>query len=304
MVFCGLDIGGTKIETALFNHDLSLIKSWRIPTPTSNYQTFLQEIKKQVSLVDQLSNAQCPVGIGIPGVIAANGTIISANIPCANNKNIINDLSELLQRPIQIKNDAHCFALSEANGGAGQGYQRTFTAILGTGAAGGLCINGQLTQTAMGIAGEYGHTPLSAYLQHKYQLPILTCGCGLHGCVEQYISGSGIANLYQHFQKVKQSAQYFGQQLNQADKLAETIFNCYIDILGETFATISKLLEPDIIVLAGGVSHIKQISAQLPNAIQQHLFANCHAPKVVNAKFADISGVRGAALLAKNSTSL
>jgi len=297
MALYGLDIGGTKIETAIFDDNLNLIESWRVETPTDNYSDFLNVIRQQINIADQMTGSSCKIGIGMPGLINSQGKVLSANVPCATNKLVIEDLERILERPIRLKNDTRCFALSEATDGAGKGYSRVFGAIIGTGAAGGMCINGKLEDTAMGVAGEYGHIPLSASTQKKYDLPILKCGCGLIGCVESYIAGPGIINLYTHFEGKPQSAKYFSQKLSEGDKLANNILNCYLDILGETFAALVKFQEPEIIVLGGGVSQISEIVALLPNAIEKHLFAGFFSPKVVAAKYGESSGVRGAAIL-------
>ena len=297
MTVYGLDIGGTKMETAIFDDDLKLVKSWRVKTPTDNYSDFLRVAQQQIHIADQFTGSNCKVGIGMPGLINSQGKVLSANVPCATNKLVLRDLNELLKRPVRLKNDTRCFALSEANDGAGKGYSRVFGAIIGTGAAGGMCIDGKLEDTYMGIAGEYGHIPLSASTQQKYNLPILKCGCGLIGCVESYIAGPGIANLYSHFEGKSRSAKYFNQQLNEGDELASDVLSCYLDILGETFAALVKFIEPDIIVLGGGVTQINEIVEFLPIAIEKYLFSGFHSPKIVAAKYGASSGVRGAAIL-------
>ncbi|MDO6428665.1 ROK family protein [Thalassotalea sp. 1_MG-2023] len=293
----GVDIGGTKIETAIFDDHFNLLDSWRVNTPTNDYALFLNTINAQIIKADEITGEQCSLGIGMPGLINHHGKVLSANIPCATNKDIAQDLNTLLNRPISIKNDTRCFALSEATLGAGKHHSRVFGAIIGTGAAGGLCINGKLEQTTLGIAGEYGHIPLSAQLQQKYQLPIFTCGCGLTGCVESYIAGPGINRLYQHFTGKTETAIYWHQQLKLKDKTAKKILDCYLDILSETFATLIKVQEPDIIVLGGGLSLVDDIVTQLPEVIKRHLFPGFPSPKIVAAQFGDSSGVRGAAIL-------
>ncbi|WP_286232754.1 ROK family protein [Thalassotalea sediminis] len=293
----GVDIGGTKIETAIFDDHFNLLDCWRVNTPTDDYARFLETLKEQITKADQITGETCNVGIGMPGLINHKGKVLSANIPCATNQDIVHDLHAILDRHINLKNDTRCFALSEATLGAGKEYSRVFGAIIGTGAAGGLCVNGQLEETNLGIAGEYGHIPLSAQLQQKYNLPIYTCGCGLQGCVESYIAGPGISRLYQHFTGEQQSAIHWHQQLTLNDTTAQQVLACYLDILGETFAALVKFQEPDIIVLGGGLSLVDNIIVQLPNAIQQHLFPGFTSPKVVAAQFGDSSGVRGAAIL-------
>ncbi|MEO2267449.1 ROK family protein [Pseudoalteromonas sp. YIC-656] len=297
MAVFGLDIGGTKIETAIFNNDLEQLQSWRIATPTQNYQALLDAICQQVQKADELSGCCGAVGIGMPGIVNDDGQVLSANVPCASGKVIGKDLQALLQRPVAILNDTRCFALSEANGGAGQGFERVFGAILGTGAAGGMCIQGELLNQGLGLSGEYGHLPLSAYLQQKYQLPILKCGCGLTGCVESYIAGPGIKALNEHFTGQSKTAIEWAQAIKNNDKGALEVLACHLDILGETFAAIAKSLHPEVIILGGGLSLVEEIVEQLPHAIGKHLFPGFAVPEVKLAKFGDSSGVRGAAII-------
>lgn len=293
----GIDIGGTKIETAIFDRGFNAIQNWRIATPKRDYSSFLMAVKDQVLRADALLEERSHVGIGMPGLIDHQGRVLSANVPCATGQCIAADLKLKLDRPVAIMNDTRCFALSEANLGAGDGFHRVFGAIIGTGAAGGLCVGGKIQDTQLGIAGEYGHLPLSAQLQQKYALPVLTCGCGLVGCVESYIAGPGIEFLYQHFTGQRHSPSHWASQLDANDPQAQVILQCYLDILGETFASLCKLVEPDIIVLGGGVSQVTQIAEHLSASINKHLFKGFRAPPVVNARFGDASGVRGAAML-------
>jgi len=296
MAVYGLDIGGTKIETAIFDNELNLIKSWRISTPTTDYQVFLSTLCDLINQADEFSQIQGHIGIGMPGLINNNGQVLSANVPCATGKFIAQDLEKLLNRPIAIKNDTRCFALSEANG-AGKHYSRVFGAIIGTGAAGGLCIDGKLEKTSLGMAGEYGHIPLPAHLQIKYDLPITQCGCGLTGCVESYIAGPGIKRLYQHFTHKTLDAKQWSCDLATNDETALKVLACYLDLLGNTFASLVKLTEPDAIVIGGGISLVDAVIDNLPDAINSHLFKGFHAPVILRAKYGDSSGVRGAAIL-------
>jgi N-acetylglucosamine kinase len=298
MAVYGLDIGGTKIETAIFDPNLNIVKSWRIDTPTQDYYVFLDTVRQLVEQADDYTGERGNVGIGMPGLITPDGRALSANLPCATGKYIRDDLSKLLSRPIALENDSRCFALSEAISGAGKGQSRVFGAIIGTGAAGGFCCNGQLDVTSQGFAGEYGHIPLPADIQAQYQLPVLECGCGLIACVESYIAGPGISRLYQHFNGEKVTAKQWVIRLKQNEEDAQLVLACYLDILGSTFATLAKFLEPDVIVLGGGVSLIDEIVDNLAPAIEKYLFSGFRAPLLKRALHGDSSGVRGAALLA------
>lgn len=297
MAVYGLDIGGTKIEIAIFDHDLNVLKSWRVNTPTDDYQTFLNIIALLIEQADNFTGERSNVGIGMPGLITPDGQVLSANIPCASGEYIRDDLEKLLSRPVALENDTRCFALSEAINGAGKSLDRVFGAIIGTGAAGGFCRNGRLDITVQGFAGEYGHIPLPADIQAEYQLPVLKCGCGLMACVESYIAGPGISRLYKHFNGQDISPEQWVIRLKQNEPEAQLVLKCYLDILGSTFATLSKFLEPDVIVLGGGVSLVDEIVENLSPAIEKNLFSGFRAPQIKRALFGDSSGVRGAALL-------
>ncbi len=295
----GLDIGGTKIELAIFNQQLERLECQRVPTPTDSYSEFIDTLADLITQADTKYGIAGAIGVGIPGLVNAEGKSLSANVPCLNNKNVAADLGAKLDRKIAIENDCRCFALSEAVDGAGKNYTNVYGAILGTGAAGGLSINGKLYFSRQGIAGEYGHLQLPAILQQKYQLPIKKCGCGLHSCFEGYISGPGILYLNKHFGGDSADVPSLVKQWQAGDKVATTAFECYLDLLGASFATIVMSYDPDIIIVGGGVSLIDKVIEQLPHSIEQHLFTNFTAPPIVRAHFGDASGVRGAAILAR-----
>jgi len=295
----GLDIGGTKIEIGVFTQELQLLDSWRTPTPTKSYSEFVQTIGNLVIDANSRYSTKAIIGIGMPGIIDKNGLVKSANVPCSTGKNIIKDLNDALHCEVSIGNDCRLFALSESVGGAGDGYKRVYGAIIGTGAAGGFCIDGQLYNGRSGFAGEYGHLPVSAFLIDKYDLPIKTCGCGLTGCYEAYVSGPGLAWIYQHFGAKNRDTYHFVQQLDAGDEIAKVAFNCYMDLLGASFASLILSYDPDIIVVGGGVSKIDQVIESLPSFVNNHLFSGVHCPPIKRAKYGDSSGVRGAAILRK-----
>lgn len=296
----GLDIGGTKIEIGIFTKDLTLVDSWRIPTPTSNYQELLTAITQLVHQADERFSQCGTIGIGMPGIIDKNNHVKSANVPCATGRTITVDLQKLLGRDVSIANDCRLFALSESNGGAGDGKAVIYGAIIGTGAAGGLCIDGQLFKTANNIAGEYGHIAVSGMLLDKYNLPVRQCGCGLVGCFESYIAGPGLSWLYGHFGAKDNSTTNFVDQLRKQQPIAIQTFDCYMDLLGCSFASLVLSYDPDVIVVGGGLSKIDEIIAALPRAINNHLFQGVEPPPIMRALFGDSSGVRGAAILGSN----
>lgn len=295
----GLDIGGTKIEIAIFDDTFTLQKNWRVATPTQDYDAYLKTLVDLINEADDMHKSKGLVGLGMPGIADASGQALCPNIPAASGQNIIADFSKLIDRPITIQNDCRCFALSEANGGAGEGYDTVFGAILGTGAGGGFTIDGKLLKSRQGIAGEYGHRQIPALLQQKYDLPLRACGCGLPSCYEGYISGPGMQFLYRHFGGQDKTAPDIVKAWRQGDVRAIKTLTCYMDILGASMASLVMCYDPDVFVLGGGVSLIDEIVDQLPANINYHLFTNFSSPPVVRAKFGDASGARGAAILAK-----
>ncbi|KPH94492.1 N-acetylglucosamine kinase [Pseudoalteromonas porphyrae] len=295
----GIDIGGSKIELAVFDASLKQLESWRIATPQTSYQDFLTALVEMISSADHKYQCCGAVGIGMPGIINANQEVLSANVPHATGQNAAQDLAKLINRPVAIENDCRCFALSEAKSTIGLQHTRVFGAIIGTGAGGGLCIDGELYKSAQGIAGEYGHYSLSAVLQQKYQLPILKCGCGLTGCVESYIAGPGLARIHWHFSGKELTTFEIVEGLRKGDVFCQQSFACYLDLMGSTFAAIIMAYDPEVIVIGGGMSLVNELVSNLEEAIVPYVFADIRVPKIVLAEFGDASGARGAAILAK-----
>ncbi|CAM5194526.1 ROK family protein [Alishewanella longhuensis] len=298
MSWCyGLDIGGSKIELAIFDPQLQVQQRWRVATPTQDLPAFIKVVSAQIARADALCGQDAKVGIALPGVIRADGTVISSNVPCLTDQPVAALLTQQLARTVVIGNDCRCFALSEAVAGAGKGYRKVLGYILGTGAGGGFCLDGQLLPGR--VAGEYGHIAISALVAQRHQLPLRQCGCGLLGCVEPYISGTGLGRLYQHYTAKAASSVDWVNAYRQQDTLAQQTFEVYLDILGAHLAGLCLTLEPDCLVLGGGLSQIPELIAALPAAIQDHLFAGVTAPLVLAAEGGDASGVRGAAILAQ-----
>ena len=293
----GIDIGGTKMEIGLFDREFDLLKSWRITTPTDGYQNFLSQLVDLLQSGLAMCSDNATIGIGMPGILDKLGQVKSANIQCANGQPIQHHLEERLGQKIAIENDCRLFALSEAVGGAGQGQKIVYGAIIGTGAGGGLCVDGKLYQSTNNIAGEYGHLPVSADLVTKYQLPIRDCGCGLKGCAETYIAGPGLGFLYQYFGADSDSTVELVKAYEAGDDIAIKTFECFSDLLGSSLASLVLSYDPDTIVLGGGLSKISHIYNNIEEATEKHLFKGVSAPNIVPATFGDSSGVRGAAIL-------
>ena len=315
-VYCGLDIGGTKIELIACGEDMQVGYRRRVATPTRDYDAFLQAVNMLVKIAEEDLGRSChAVGIGVPGVIDhVSGRHLSANVPALTGQRIEHDLQVLLQRPLYLGNDLQCFALSEAHGGAAMGYQSMFGVILGTGAGGGYCIDGRLVGGYNGIAGEWGHWTVPATLLARHSLPLLDCACGLRGCIERYVSGSGLALI--HKQLVQQqlaqqqlaSPQPDGEGIDagaiailaqQGDVIAMRAFDIHRDLLGHTLANLVLALDPHVIVLGGGLSKLESLYRDLPDAVAAHLFKGVRVPPILPPKFGDAGGARGAVLLAR-----
>ncbi|WP_294328984.1 ROK family protein [uncultured Sphingomonas sp.] len=294
----GLDIGGTKMEAAVFDEQFTALARHRVATPTDDYSGFMAEIAGLVAWGDAQAGCRTRVGVGFPGLIDAQGRSLSANVPCARLRHVEIDIAQRLDRPVALCNDTHCFALSEAVGGAGAGFRSVFGAILGTGAAGGLVIDGKLYRGRLQMAGEYGHLPLPAHIARAFDLPFRRCGCGLQNCLEAYIAGPGLLRLARDFGVTAARTADVIAAWQRGDALALVVRECYFALLGAAFVALVKLYDPDIVVLGGGLSLVDEIIEQLPRAIEAELFAGFSAPPVRRAAFGDSSGARGAAILA------
>ncbi|MBV1776833.1 ROK family protein [Burkholderiaceae bacterium DAT-1] len=294
----GIDIGGTKIELAVYNDANECLFVRRVATPGEDYEAFLSCVISLVNEAELQLGTLSGLGVGIPGLRDPDtGACFSSNIPAINGRCVAADLESRLKRTVVVGNDCQLFALSEANGGSGSQSRTVFGAILGTGAGAGICVDGVLIPSRQGISGEWGHMPISAPLQIKYQLPIFECGCGLSGCLERYISGTGIAALYRHQFGTDKSTPDIVADMRAGDVAARQFFAMITDILGYGLANIVLVLDPGVIVLGGGLSLIEEMYSALPSAIQQHIFKAAQVPPVRGPYFGDAGATRGAALL-------
>ncbi|MEP1446151.1 MAG: ROK family protein [Paraglaciecola sp.] len=297
----GLDIGGTKIELAIFDSQLKRVESWRRPTPQKDYQALLSAIAQMVNEADEKSDTKGTVGIGFPGYLDSLGRSVSANIGSVNGQFIVRDTCAKLGRAVSFENDVKAFALSEVRGGAAQSKNNALGVVIGTGVAGGLCVQGQLYKSKQNVSCEFGHVSLPAVLQQRYQFPLRQCGCGLIGCVEAYLAGPGLLWMCSHFDTKYTSVPMLVEAFRNNEAKAIEVMDVYIDCLGCYFAQLTLMYDPDIIVLGGGVSNIAEIYARLPNVMQKYFFNGVIAPSVVAAKYGDSSGVRGAAILGRDN---
>lgn len=298
-VHYGLDIGGTKIELVACDETLVCFRR-RTDTPTHDYEAFLQAIVELVSEADRALGRCTAIGVGLPGVTdPATGRQLSSNVPALNGQQVLPALQARLSRPLHRGNDLQCFALSEANGGAAEGYPSMLGVILGTGAGGGFCVEGRLLAGYNGLAGEWGHWTLPATLLERYQLPLLDCPCGLRGCLERYVSGRGLAMLHRQLGGADADASAIVQQARAGDALAQRAIDIHLDLLGHSLAQLVLVLDPHVIVIGGGLSKLASLYTELPAAIAAHLFKGVRVPPILPPKFGDAGGARGAALLAR-----
>lgn len=297
----GLDIGGTKIELVACDQAMEVRYRRRVATPTQDYEAFLQEVVALVLAADaELGHASTAVGLGVPGVVDRdNGRQLSSNVPALTGQRVEQDLRARLQRPLYLGNDCQCFALSEAHGGAAAGYTSMFGAILGTGAGGGYCLGGRLIAGHNGIAGEWGHWSAPAALLHRHSLPLLDCACGLRGCMERYVSGSGLALIHQQLGGGAIDASAIATRAQQGEITALRALDIHRDLLGYGLAGLVLALDPHVIVLGGGLSKLEMLYRDLPAAVAAHLFRGPRVPPILPPAFGDAGGARGAALLAR-----
>ena len=294
----GLDIGGTKSEFAAFDDNLTRLYTRRIVTPTSDYDRFIQSIRELVEEADRKFEFADSIGVGVPGIRDRRGRSFSVNVPCLTGKNVKEDFSAALNKTVAVINDGRAFALSEAHGGAGQGHDPMIGVILGTGAFGGYCIGGRLQGGRDGVAGEWGHLAIAATVRDRYALPLHRCGCGAMGCIEAYVSGRGLSKIHAHVGGPALSAPRLVERMRGGESSCQRAFDIWIDCVASCFVQLILHINPEIIVVGGGLSQIRELYWQLPKALSKYLFGGVQPPSIVPARFGDASGVRGAAIFA------
>jgi fructokinase len=291
----GIDVGGTKIEAAALDESGAWLSRLRVPTP-DNYDAALQALVEIVQRTEQEVGPAQSIGIGSPGSISARtGVMRNANTTYLNGRRFREDVAAALGREIRLENDANCLALSEALDGAAAGSRVTFAVIIGTGCGGGLVVDGRIVEGANGIAGEWGHIPLP--WASADEVPGPECWCGLHGCLEKWISGTGFQADYARRTGVTKKGADIIADARQGDASATATLNAYIDRLGRALAVIANIADPDCFVFGGGMSNVTEIYDRLPSVIDRYTFSDGWAARLVPAKWGDSSGVRGAAHL-------
>jgi len=292
----GVDLGGTKIETIALDPAGVEIFRHRISTPRGDYDATVNAVKRLVELADTASGTRGTVGIGMPGAISpATGLVKNANSTWLIGRRLREDLMSALDRPVRLENDANCFALSEATDGAGAGRDVVFGVILGTGTGGGIVVHGRALGGANAIAGEWGHNPLP--WPHGDEFPGPPCYCGQRGCIETFLCGDGLRRAYRESGGGERTAQDVAAAASAADPVARAAIDLYASRLARALASVINVLDPDVIVLGGGLSNIDALYDRVPALWSTWVFSDRVDTRIARARHGDSSGVRGAAWL-------
>lgn len=292
----GIDLGGTKIEIIALDNDGETLLRKRIKTPQGDYKGTLQAIIDLIEYTEKHTGQKGSVGIGTPGSISPmTGFMRNSNSTCLNGKPFVQDLQNQLQREIRISNDANCFALSEAVDGVAKGASVVFGVIIGTGVGGGIVINQQPLMGVNAIAGEWGHNPLPWATQDEQQG--YDCYCGQQGCIETFLSGTGLERHYQKETGQQHSAKEVVEMSEQGNAICSQLLSDYEERLAKALAHVINILDPDVIVLGGGMSNVNRLYENVPKKWEKYIFSDVVMTRLVAAKYGDSSGVRGAAWL-------
>jgi fructokinase len=292
----GIDLGGTKTELIALDQAGAERYRKRVETPAHDYASILACIAALVAEAEAALGTRASVGIGTPGALSpTTGLLRNSNTICLNGKPFERDLSGVLARPVRIANDANCFALSEASDGAGAGAAVVFGVILGTGTGGGVVVDGRVLVGKNAIAGEWGHNPLP--WPDAEELPGPLCYCGKHGCVETFLSGRGLVRAYAAAGGSVDNAREVSERAARGEAQALAALDRYCDRLARSLSTVLNVLDPDVVVLGGGLSQIALLERELPTRLGSYAFSDRIGTRVVRALHGDSSGVRGAAWL-------
>jgi fructokinase len=292
----GIDLGGTKIEGIVLDEHGAEQERERVATPAGDYPGTLAAVAGLVSRLEDRAGQCCTVGIGMPGSRSrATGLVKNANSVCLNGRPLHRDLEQLLERPLRFANDADCFTLSEASDGAAVGAAVVFGVIVGTGTGGGIAIDGRLLGGPNGIAGEWGHNPLP--WPQSGELPGPECYCGLHGCIETWLSGPGLARSYHRACGESVQAMEISRRAAAGEACAGTVLTRYAHRMARALASVINIVDPDVIVLGGGISNIESLYRSVPAYWCEYVFSDRVDTRLERARHGDSSGVRGAAWL-------
>ncbi len=292
----GVDIGGTKIEAAALDAGGTIRWRQRAATPQGDYAGTIATVQALVAAAEAEQGQARSVGIAIPGMLSPEtGLVKNANSTCLIGRPFDRDLETALNRPLRFANDANCFALSEATDGAAKGAAVVFGVILGTGVGGGVVVHGRVLTGPNAIAGEWGHSPLP--WPRDDERPGPPCYCGKNGCTETFLSGPGFARDHHTATRIEADAGTIAAQAAAGDREAQDSLARYVDRLARGLATVINLLDPDVIVLGGGVGQIEALYDAVPQRWGAYVFSDKVATRLVPPHWGDSSGVRGAAWL-------
>jgi fructokinase len=292
----GVDLGGTKIEAvAIEGEDRERLRR-RVPTPRDDYAATLEAIARLVEDLERELGARGSVGVGMPGAISpATGVVKNANSVWLNGRPLAADLERRLGRPVRLANDANCFALSEARDGAGAGARVVFGVILGTGTGGGLVVDGRILTGPNAVAGEWGHNPLPWPRPGEWPGP--ACYCGKTGCIETFLSGPGLARDHREATGEDVAAPEIVSRADGGDPSSEATLRRYEERMARALASVINVVDPDVIVLGGGLSSLTRLYAAVPRRWSAHVFSDRVDTRLCPPVHGDASGVRGAAWL-------
>ena len=299
-LFGGMDVGGSKIETCLFDERFQAIERRRVETACETYEELLDCIAGEAHWLDALAGRTVDLGIGLPGLVdQTTGAALTSNLP-ATGRPLRRDLTARLGRSVAMANDCKCFALSEANGGAGEGCETTLGLILGTGVGGGVTHHGRLVLGYNDLPGELGHLGIPGWLMAQWDLPLLTCGCGRRGCYETLVSGPGLARLAGRHGSVDRSPAEIAQLAGAGDAAMSAAMREWLSLLAELIHTAQCTIDMGCVVLGGGLSRIPDVAPMLADVYRARRICGRETRFAV-ARFGDASGTRGAAMLLRQS---
>ena len=292
----GIDLGGTKIEAAALDDAGEVMVRRRQATPRDDYAATVAAVTGLVEQIEADYETRASVGVGIPGAVSpASGLVKNANSTWLIGKPFDRDLSEALGRTVRVANDANCFALSEAIDGAAAGAGVVFGVILGTGVGGGIVIDGRPLVGAHAIAGEWGHNPMPGLLEEEWAER--RCYCGRANCIETFLSGPALAGDHERRTGEQRSADEIAERAAGGDEAAQTSIELQASRLARALGTVVNVVDPDVVVLGGGVSNIEQLYELVPPRLEAHVFSDVVTTPILRAQHGDSSGVRGAAWL-------